>query len=110
VALPTLSAEQRQVALGKARQARAARSALLADLKAGSITLAYVLAREDDTARRTKVAQVVRALPGVGQARATAIMERAGIPAERRVGGLGTRQREQLLAESASQRAPSSAG
>jgi hypothetical protein len=28
-----------------------------------------------------------------------AIMERAGIPAERRVGGLGARQREQLLAD-----------
>jgi len=39
------------------------------------------------------------ALPGVGKARAAAIMERAGIPAERRIGGLGARQREQLLAE-----------
>ena len=42
---------------------------------------------------------MLRALPGVGQARAAAIMERAGIPAERRIGGLGARQREQFLAE-----------
>ena len=99
MALPVLSPEQRQEALAKAREARAARSALLADVKEGSLALADVFGREDDIARRTKVNQVLRALPGVGQARAAAIMERAGIPVERRVGGLGARQREQLLAE-----------
>jgi hypothetical protein len=99
MALPTLTPEQRQVALEKAREARAARSALLASLKEGTITLADLLDREDDTARRTKVNQVLRTLPGVGQARAAAIMERAGIMADRRVGGLGARQRELLLAE-----------
>src|SRR5260370_37931342 len=98
MALPVLSPEQRQEALQKARQARTARSALLADLKTGTLTLADVLGRDDDLARKTKGAQVVRALPGVGKARAAAIMERAGIPAERRVGGVGARHREQLLA------------
>jgi ribosomal protein S13 len=72
---------------------------MLAEVKAGTLTLGGVLGRNDDLARKTKVAQVVRALPGVGKARAAAVMERAGIPAERRVGGLGARQREQLLAE-----------
>src|SRR5260370_38660204 len=99
MALPTLSPEQRQATLEKAREARPARSALLAGLKAGTLTLADVLARADDIARRTSVAQVVRALPGVGPARAAAAMERAGIILDRRVGGLGARQREQLLAE-----------
>ena len=74
------------------------RSALLAGLTAGTLTLADVLGRDDDLARKTKVAQVGRALPGVGKTRAAAIMGRAGIPAERRVGGLSARQREQLLA------------
>src|SRR5258706_9744865 len=99
MALPALSPEQRQAALQKAREARVARSDLLAGLKAGTLTLADALGRDDDLARMTKVAQVVRAVPGVGKARAAAIMERAGIPAERRIGGLGARQREQLLAE-----------
>ena len=99
MALPALSPEQRQAALQKAREARAARSDLLAGLKAGTLTLAEVLGRGDDLARKTKVAQVIRALPGIGQARAAAIMARAGIPAERRLGGLGARQREHLLAE-----------
>ncbi len=99
MALPVLSPEQRQEALQKAREARAARPALLAEVKAGTLTLADVLGRDDDLARKTKVAQVLRALPGVGKARIAAIIERAGIPAQRRAGGLGARQREQLLAE-----------
>jgi hypothetical protein len=99
MALPVLTPEQRQASLAKAREVRTARSALLAELRANTVTLADVLGREDDLARRTKVSQVLRAVPGVGPARAAAIMERAGIPAERRVGGLGARQREQLLAE-----------
>ncbi len=99
MALPALSPEQRQAALEKAREARVARSALLASLKAGTVTLAEVLARDDDIARRTSVAQVIRALPGVSPARAAAAMEHAGIILDRRVGGLGARQREQLLAE-----------
>ncbi len=103
MALPVLSPEQRQEALAKAREARAARSALLAEMKAGTLTLADVLGRDDDLARKTKVTQVLRALPGVGKTRAAAIMERAGIPAQRRVGGLGARQREQVLAEFAGQ-------
>lgn len=99
MALPTLSPEQRQIALEKAREARAARAALLAGVKDGTVSLADVLGREDDVAKRTKVAQVIRALPGVGQARTTAIMKRDGISPERRVGGLGARQREHLLEE-----------
>jgi hypothetical protein len=102
MALPVLTPEQRQASLAKAREARTARSAMLADLRAARLTLADVLGRDDDLARKTKVAQVVRALPGVGQVRAAAILEGAGIPAGRRVGGLGARQREQLLAEFAS--------
>jgi hypothetical protein len=102
MALPVLTPEQRQASLAKAREVRTARSALLAELRANTVTLADVLGREDDLARRTKVSQVLRAVPGVGPARAAAIMERAGIPAERRIGGLGARQREQLLAEIAS--------
>jgi len=50
MALPALSPEQRQEALAKAREARAARSALLAGLKAGTLTLADVLGRDDDLA------------------------------------------------------------
>src|SRR5258708_28048772 len=66
MALPALSPEQREAALQKAGEARGARSDLLAGLKAGTLTLAEVLGRDDDLARKTKVAQVIRALPGIG--------------------------------------------
>ena len=57
MALPTMSPEQRQVALAKAREARAARSALLAEVKAGTLTLADVLGREDELAGGRKSAR-----------------------------------------------------
>ncbi len=64
MALPTLTPEQRQAALAKASQARKARSELLAALKSGAISMTEVLAREDDVAKKTKVAAAVKALPG----------------------------------------------
>jgi hypothetical protein len=96
--LPALSPEQRQEALAKAREARRP----VGPAGRGESRRPHArrcAGRDDDLARKTKVAQLVRALPGAGKASAAAIMERAGIPAERRVGGLGARQREQLLAE-----------
>ncbi len=96
MALPTLTPEQRQAALVKASEARKARSELLAALKAGAITMTEVLAREDDVAKKTKVAAAVKALPGYGPAKASAVLARAGIPDMRRIGGLGEQQRRKL--------------
>jgi hypothetical protein len=73
MALPTLTPEQRQAALAKASQARKARSELLAALKSGAISMTEVLAREDDVAKKTKVAAAVKALPGYGPAKAAAV-------------------------------------
>jgi hypothetical protein len=94
MALPTLTPEQRQAALAKASEARKAE--LLAALKAGTITMGEVLAREDDVAKKTKVAAAVKALPGYGSAKATAVLAQAGIPEARRIGGLGEQQRRKL--------------
>ncbi len=96
MALPTLTPEQRQAALVKASEARKARSELLAALKAGAITMTEVLAREDDVAKKTKVATAVKALPGYGPAKAAAVLAQAGIPDTRRIGGLGEQQRRKL--------------
>lgn len=104
VALPTLTPEQRSAALAKAFEVRAARSAVLASLKTGEKTMPQVLAaaKTDSVVGKTKVAQLLKALPGFGPARATALMEQAGIAANRRVAGLGERQRAALLAALAS--------
>ena len=99
MALPTLTPEQREAAQAKSREARQARSALLAGIKSGDETIPAVLdrGRSDPIAGKTKVSQLVRALPGYGPAKASAVLEQAGIPEDRRVAGLGSRQREALV-------------
>jgi hypothetical protein len=95
--LPTLTPEERQAALAKASDARRARSELLARLKAGKTSLADVLARDDEIAKKTKVTAVVKALPGYGPAKASAVLDEAGVSETRRIGGLGDQQRRKLI-------------
>jgi hypothetical protein len=97
MALPTLTPEQRAEALAKAQAARKERSELLASVKAGKVSIAQLLNRTDNVAKKTKVSQIIKALPGYGPARAAAVMEEAGIDDNRRVGGLGDQQRRKLL-------------
>lgn len=97
MALPTLTPEQRQAALAKAAEARKARGELLASVKSGQTSVADVFGREDDTAKRVKVVQVLRAVPGYGPAKVAALMTTCGVDDKRRVGGLGEQQRRRLL-------------
>jgi hypothetical protein len=99
VALPTLTAEQRSAALAKAFEARTARSSVLASVKTGETTMPQLLAsaKTDPVVGKIRVVQLLKALPGFGPSRATALMEQAGIAANRRVAGLGERQRAALL-------------
>ena len=97
--LPTLTPEQRQQALEKAAEARRKRAELKAQLKSGNVTHASVLAKNDDTVGKMKVASVLESLPGVCNVRARKLMERLDISASRRVRGLGSKQRDALLAE-----------
>ncbi|GII79203.1 30S ribosomal protein S13 [Sphaerisporangium rufum] len=97
MALPVLTPEQRQAALVKATEARQARAKVLAQLKSGDLTLADLLKREDETAKKIKVSQALRALSGIGPTKAAALMERAGVDDKRRIGGLGVQQRRKLV-------------
>ena len=78
MALPDLTPEQRAANLAKAAAARHARAELL------------------ETCRRLPVRSLLKALPGLGNAKVAKIMEELGIPEKRRVAGLGARQREAL--------------
>ena len=96
--LPTLTPEQRADALAKATEARQARSALLAEVKSGALTLEQVLDRADnEVVKKTRVQQVLRALPGYGAAKVSALMTASGVDQKRRVGGLTSAQRARLL-------------
>ncbi|MFF5206139.1 integration host factor, actinobacterial type [Streptosporangium sp. NPDC000396] len=97
MALPKLTPEQRQAALAKAAETRTARARLLAEVKAGSISLEQLLGRDDDIAKRIKVSQALRALPGIGNAKAAQLMAQADVDEARRLGGLGAQQRRRLI-------------
>lgn len=99
MALPTLTDDDRDAARQKAILARQARSAVRASLKAGTLTLAQILDRSDTIIGRMPVRQLLTALPGIGQVRATRSMNALGIPEGRRVQGLGPAQRVKLLEE-----------
>lgn len=96
MALPVLTPGQREQALARAAEVRKARADALALLKAGTVTLADVLADLDSPLQRARVLQVLRAVPGVGKVTADKAMAEAGIAESRRVAGLGVNQRKAL--------------
>ena len=98
--LPSLSDAERRAALKKAAEARQARAELKKKLKDGSVSLKDVLSKSDDPiVGRMKVGNLLEALPGVGKARASKKMEDLDISPTRRVQGLGSNQRQNLLKE-----------
>jgi hypothetical protein len=98
MALPKLTPEERKNALAKAAQARQARAALKAKIKEGKISLAEVLKKAaDPIVARMKVSALLESMPGYGKAKASKIMTDLEISPSRRVQGLGSKQKEQLL-------------
>ena len=92
MALPTQTDEQRKAALVKGAALRRHRAEVKKSLKEGSMSLSDAFADKDCDRMR-----VNELLPGVGPAKAEGIMADLGISAGRRIRGLGTRQREELL-------------
>lgn len=93
--LPEMTDEQRKAALGACRRGsprahgvqgpREERGAFLAD------------ALDDDRAKRIRVHEFLMCIPGIGKAKADDIMRKLGIAENRRVQGLGSRQREGIV-------------
>ena len=98
MAIPQLSAEERQAALEKAKAARIKRAQVRDDLKNGKLSLQDVLAMKDDPiVGRMKVSTLIETLPGYGKAKAEKIMGELKIAEIRRLKGLGERQEAALL-------------
>lgn len=98
---PELTDEQRAAALARAAEARRVRAEVKELLKLGSLTFAELLERaeEDDLIGGIKVASVLSSMPGTGKVKAKRMMEALGIADNRRLRGLGARQRAALLDE-----------
>ena len=65
----------------------------------GDETIPNVLgrAKSDAVVGKTKVADLLKSLPGYGPAKVNALLEQTGIDASRRAAGLGDRQKQALL-------------
>ena len=96
--LPPLTEEQRAAALAKAAHVRRTRAEWKQALKTKSMKLSRLLemAKTDEIAAGMKVSTALVAMPGLGKVKAKRIMETLGIAENRRLRGLGKRQRESL--------------
>lgn len=96
---PKLTPEQRRDALAKAAEARRQRAEMKELLSTGSLTLSEVFERAetDEIVAGTKIAAVLVSLPGMGKVKTKRLMEEHGIADNRRIRGLGGRQRQVLL-------------
>ena len=99
MAPPKLTAEQRAAALKKAALARRVRAEMKELLKTGSISLPGLLDRAaaDELIAGMKVNAVIASMPSTGKIKAKRLMESLGIADNRRIRGLGERQRAALL-------------
>lgn len=92
--VPTLTHEQRVAASAKAVEIRTKRAHIKRRLKASEVSLREVLAfaEIDDVVAGMKVISVLESLPGIGDIKAHAIMEKCNIALSRRLRGLGPHQ------------------
>ena len=97
---PKMTDEQRAAALERAAQARRVRAEIKQLLKTGSLTLEDVFARaeEDDLVAGIKVSALVVSMPHMGKVKAKRLLEDLRIAENRRLRGLTSRQRADLLA------------
>lgn len=98
MAAPTMTPEQRAAALEKARIVRAKRSEITNKISMGLTKPTDVLKKVDDPViGRMKVKSFISAIPGYGKVKTEKTMEELGIPADRRLQGLGSKQMQNLI-------------
>lgn len=104
MALPELTPQARASAAARGVAARQARADVRRGLAGGELAIREVLLAgqaDDDRGRflaRMRVVDLVSSFRGIGPIRAADLMDRLGIAANRRIGGLGVRQADALAA------------
>jgi ERCC4-type nuclease len=94
---PQLTVEERRAALAKAAESRKIRAQFKAEIKSGQRHWLEAFASADEAIKKMRVRELFQSIPGFGEIRAAAILERAGISSARRVQGVGRSQYENLL-------------
>lgn len=93
--MPEMTEEKRKAALERSLAARRERMEFKDLVRKGELSLADAL--DDDRAKRIRVHEFLMCIPGIGKAKADDIMRKLGIAENRRVQGLGSRQREGIV-------------
>ncbi len=102
-ALPELTPQERAAAAARGVAARQVRAGVRAGLSTGELSVRDVLRDAqglDERGRalaRMRVVDLLSSVRGIGPVRAGVLMERVGIAANRRLGGLGPRQRDGMV-------------
>lgn len=98
MALRELTKEERDTARRKALAARVERAQLKKEFGNAGISFDEVLKRasSSEAVARLKTLELLESLPGVGRVTATKALEDLGISVNRRLGGLGVKQRRAL--------------
>ena len=96
---PTLSQEQRVAASRQAVANRRRRAEIKALIKSGDLSLEelFEMAEREECVAQMRAADLIGALPAVGEVKAKRIMRAAAIAESRRIRGLGPKQRAELF-------------
>lgn len=97
--VPKISDDQRREYLQRAMVTRKQASEAKDKVRSGEVSLEEALTTRLDEYGRVRVSHLLCCLEGIGPAKASAMMERIGIAPNRKVMGLGKRQREALIEE-----------
>lgn len=95
--LPEYTPQQLEENREKAIAARRARAEVKQKIKARTVSAKEVLSSEDPHIQRMKVYDFVKAFPRMGDVRAKQMIHDLKIPENRRLSGLGERQKAQLV-------------
>lgn len=87
--------EQKAKGLAAAAESRKYLAQVKTDMKVGKRSVEDVL--NDPTCERMRVSQFLKAIPGIGKVRAQKIMTDLSIPENRRLKGLGSNQRTEII-------------
>ena len=96
---PQLSLEERRANLESAKRARTERAKVKEEVSTSKISIFDAINDPRPSIQRMKVLELFEAIPGVGPARATLIMEKRKISLSRRISGLGPHQLRALRKE-----------
>ena len=95
--VPPSTNDERRENLKRAMASRKRQAEVKKQLKEGTLKVSDVLSMEDEFIQNMKLFSLLKAIPGVGAAKAQAYMEKNHISKSKRLKGLGKHQRAALV-------------